>query len=348
MSAEAQLRIAGPATEDNSVAAEVLVRAIEGMQQCIWLLASEANARELKRRFKPEQALRQHYTLRLQVPQAGSYALPLSLVDERAQPALNGADSRELFGKVAEIWEAISSSDEGVVASTLGASGYLRRLLQTVKKMLPGRGDRWTLAFGTPSHPEVVLTSRHRETVDSWLSSEPSERETSVIGELQRIDFASNRLWILYPPSGQEIECSYLPELEESILLTRRVLLQVTGRFVLDDKGHPSKLMDVRTIEAPDLGRAELTEFEVGGRTFALHPPVVVAPQLEPEEQQLFEASVPDFGFHLSGRTREELLLDFFEHMAFAWQEYAEADPAELSDDALRLRDALRQRVQGG
>ena len=131
-------------------------------------------------------------------------------------------------------------------------------------------------------------------------------------------------------------------------VLTRRVLLQVTGRFVLDPQGHPTKLMDVRTIEAPDLSRAEFTEFEIGDRCFTISPPIVVAPELEPVEQQLFKATIPDFGFQLSGRTREELLQDFSEHMAFAWEEYAEADVGDLTEDAVRLRTKLLERVQGG
>jgi len=57
MGAEAQIRVAGPATQDNTVSAEVLVRAIEGMQQCIWLLATSSSRVEYCYRLPDDSSL---------------------------------------------------------------------------------------------------------------------------------------------------------------------------------------------------------------------------------------------------------------------------------------------------
>lgn len=66
------------------------------------------------------------------------------------------------------------------------------------------------------------LTARHRTQVGTWLRSPSTQREMAVVGELLRIDFSQKRLWILYPPASREIECSYLDDVEDSILDGRR------------------------------------------------------------------------------------------------------------------------------
>ena len=67
----------------------------------------------------------------------------------------------------------------------------------------------------------------------------------TVTGELLRIDFSTRQVTLLYPPTRREIDCTYLPEIEDSIVETRKGFIQVTGRFVLDEEGNPNKLMDV-------------------------------------------------------------------------------------------------------
>jgi hypothetical protein len=74
----------------------------------------------------------------------------------------------------------------------------------------------------------------------------------------------------------------------------------------------------------------------------------VLKPELDPEEQQHFVATVREFGFRLSGRTRDALMQDFSEQVAFAWREYALANEGDLTDDARRLQSSLRKHIQPG
>jgi len=84
MSQVAHLKVIGPATAGNSVPADVLVTAIQGVQQTLWLLAAAAETRVLVRRFKPDEAFRQRFTLRLAIPSGGSYAVPMTLAETSA------------------------------------------------------------------------------------------------------------------------------------------------------------------------------------------------------------------------------------------------------------------------
>jgi hypothetical protein len=349
MSQDAHLRVTGRATEDHSVPGDVLVRVIQGVQQSLWLLAAAKELRTLRQRFKPDQSFRQQYTLRVAVAEAGSYAMPVRLVDERPQAIFEEDATEGLFDQLAGVWHAIATADLATARDIVKDEGYFLRLMQEFHRSLPRRGDGWSMTLrAAPNSSEVRLGARERPTVERWLESPEEHREMSVIGELQRIDFAEKRLWILYPPTQREIECSYRDELEDSIVDARRGLFQVTGQFVLDSDGHPKRLTDVRSIESVDLSPVKLTDVDVNSSTFVFSPPIVLKPELDPEEQQHFVATVREFGFTLSGRTRDALMQDFSEQVAFAWSEYALANEGDLTDDARRLQSLLRKHIQPG
>lgn len=343
---DAQFRVTGPVTMGQSVPAEVLVRAIDGLQQSVWLLAASTQSRTVRVRFKPDQSFRQRYTLLLSAAEPGSYVVPLTVVDARAGLGLECPESSHLLDMFAKVWHAVSMDDLPQAHTVVGDEGYFLRLMQEFKRFLPKRGDQWALGFGTARTAYVELSTSHRNIVSRWMESPEEQREMTVIGELLRIDFAQKRLWILYPPTLREIECSYRDEVEDGIVEARRGLFQVTGQFVLDADGHPKQLMDVHAIEPVDLCPIQLSEADVAGVTLELDPPLVLQPELEPEEQQFFVAEVSDFGLTLGGRTRDELLKDWADQMHFIWREYALAPKDELSEGALELREKLLRRVK--
>lgn len=348
MTTDALLRVTGPATEGNSVPAEVLVRAIQGVQQSVWLLAAATESGVFRQRFKPDQSFRQRFTLRVSAAQPGSYAMPMSLVDERPQTEIDTFVGDDVLVRFAEVWRAIADDDLPRVRSIMKDEGYFVRLMQELRRLLPRRGERWGISFGAGAHADVELAVRHRPVVERWLENPGEQRETSIIGELRRIDFAVKRVWVLYPPTQREIECSYRDEVEDSIVDARRGLFQVTGQFVLDVEGHSKQLTDVRSIEPVDLSPVELAEIEADGTRLLLDPPLLITPHLDPDEEQHFVASIDELGLTLGGRTRDALFEDLAEQLSFVWREYALAAEDELTEDAQELRRKLLARVREG
>lgn len=347
MPSEALFTVTGPLTVDHAVPAEVLVRAVQGLQQAIWLIAAAREDRTVRQRFVPDQAFRQRLTLELAVPTSGSYALPVKLVDRR--PEVSMAEVQvDVLGELSAVWAAVANDDLQDARRRVGDAGYFLRVMQEFHRMLPKRGDRWALSLGVRGAGPVELTARHRGVVASWLRSSSERREMAVIGDLLRIDFSEKRLWILYPPTAREIECSYLEDVEDSILDGRRGRFQVIGQFVLDAEGRPQRLSDVRSIEPVDLGPVEFREVETADGTLTFDPPIVIGPRLDDEEQQNFVAEVPEFGLILSGRTRDELLQDWEDQVQFIWREYALAPEETLAPDAQDLRGRLLARATSG
>lgn len=342
---KAVIHIGGAAAQGESIPAEVLVKAVQGVQQVVWIAAAAAQERALNQRFKPGSDFRRRFTLRLSVPQAGSYELPAQLVDDRGQSAF-GLGGEDLLDMVGNIWTAIGTNDLGKIRTLIPDLNYRTRLLGEFRRMLPRRGEGWTLGLRREGTADVVLDYRDRSLVDGWLTKgEAHEKHLTVIGQLQRIDFAQHKAVILYPPTNKEIECIYLPEAEDDILDARREMFQVTGQFVLDDSGHPKQLTDVRSFEPIKLTTGLIDQFEHDGRTILVDPPIQITPSLDPETQQWFTASAPDFNIEAAGRTREELFDDVVEQLRFLWQEYACEDDDKLSQDAIALKHRLLERM---
>jgi hypothetical protein len=340
------LAVTGPATEDNTVPAEVLVKAILAVQRSVWLIAASSSSRELRARFTPEQELRQRYTLRLSVPKPGSFEVPVSLSDERNRPGLDAVVDESPLTTYGKVWAAVEAADLQTIYDLVKDESYRVRLLHEFRRMLPKRGDRWAVSFRANGHRPVEIGIHHRPLIDQWLDHPLERQEMSVIGELMMIHFAAKRVIIRYPPTNKEIECIYRAEVEDSIIEARRGLFRVTGRFVLDPEGHPRQLTDVRSIEPVDLSAAVLPMVELDDFTLVANPPLIVEPRLDEETQQVFEADFVEFGVFVSGSTREELLDELQEHLEFAWTEYAEADDDELTEDAREIKQALRARFR--
>ena len=102
--------------------------------------------------------------------------------------------------------------------------------------------------------PPVWLNGRLGRNIDEWLEVDLTERQLmTVTGELIRINFDENKLFIRVRVTARQLECSYSPETEVDLLESRRGLIQVTGEFVIDETGHRLRLTAVNRIEPVDL-----------------------------------------------------------------------------------------------
>jgi hypothetical protein len=74
-----ELAITGAETVDHTVPAEVLARALEGLQRIVLLIAASEENQSIADRFKPSGSLRDRNILRCGVPRASSFAVPILL-----------------------------------------------------------------------------------------------------------------------------------------------------------------------------------------------------------------------------------------------------------------------------
>jgi hypothetical protein len=343
----AELRIQGTEPGDHHVPVDVLVRMLNGLQQLTLIFAAAAEHQEIQQRFKPSSELRSRYTLRCGVPTSGSYVMPVSLIDASAQAQLNPLPP--ILGNIRLFIDAAANDNVVQMRELLPESRYRERAFRELRTVAPRKGDRWTVTFSQPNEPTATIDARVTRVVERLLAAGAEEQTVmTVTGELVKIVFDEHKLTIRYPVNNREIECSYLPEIEDDLLESRRGPIQVTGTFVLDAEGHPSRLTNVTRIEPVDLSPLVFGTIEVGERQLKAGPELRFTPHLDEESEQFYVVEDATLDLCVHAPTREELGDEIAVHLLLAWDEYALADPQTLTPKAQELRQALRARLREG
>lgn len=347
----ALLHLTGADADAHQVPAEVLVRALDGVQQAIYTLAAAEERIEVARRFKPDAKFRERHQLTCLVPQAGSYSLPVCILGPPQQSLLS-PNAQAIFAKLYDALSAIVGGSPADLAKTIVDSTWRERFLRVVKtSLVPRAGERWRLGLRrdiTDVSSEVTLTSAHAKTLREWKDSPAvDEHEIPVIGQLTKIDFARNTLYLRCRQGDGhiQIECVYDQELEPMLVAQRRDLVQVIGRCTVNSQGLPQEITDVTSIEAVDLSPMRFDSFESAGRTLKVKgEPLVLDPTLDDETQQLYSVVSDDLDLHAFAYSREQLVDEIAAHIFCLWDQYAAEDSSRLTDDARQLAAAVLAR----
>ena len=240
---------------------------------------------------------------------------------------------------------AVSAGDKGKAAGILPDSRYRERALREIRTFAPRQGEGWTANFAVGDSPAVSLNGRLGRNIDEWLEVDLPERSLmTVTGELIRINFDENKLFIRVPVTARQLECSYLPETEVDLLESRRGLIQVTGEFVIDETGQPLRLTAVNRIEPVDLSPLVFSRLEYEGKILEPKSPLEITPFLDEETQQFYVASDESLDLHAFAETRDGLAEEIAHQVVFAWIAYVEEKRNRLAPKAAELADWLKQR----
>jgi len=342
---EAMLRLFVPQRPDeHAVPAPVLARTLGSLQQIAFLLTAVGSAQPAHDRFRVSDELRARGTLLCKPPQDGSFAVGLQPLDNQIKINLGQFDVlTALWG----LFAAIGAGASDIVDQMLPDVGMRLRALHEVRKLAPQPGDRWLLGFATHNQrDEAVLDARVHDTIGTWLDQlEPEGEVTTVTGRMLRVDFAKSLFTLRYPPTKKSIPCFYRTDLEDDILAMRRTLIQVTGKFILDNQGHPIKITDVFKIAPIDKSPMSFNSTQYGNRIFSFTPDVAIDVSMD-DSCQLYTAAYEPFGIYVYAPTRLELVQEFAAQTAMAWDEYAMCSPDLLSGDALSIKNSMLRQVK--
>jgi hypothetical protein len=203
----------------------------------------------------------------------------------------------------------------------------------------PGSGFRSELAGGNAV--PVPFDDRSAGCIGELRRAPDARSEVqTVTGRLDAIAFGEHRLTIIYAPKRRALECFYDEQIELMLLENRRDLIQVTGRVIMDDDGHPRRIVEVEQIQELDLSPFTTEDVECG--SLVLHPRrrLDIRPSVS-EDEQLVRIEYPPWGLDVFASTRAELYGEFREQIAMLWVEYATADDVALSDAAVKVKRCL-------
>jgi hypothetical protein len=102
----------------------------------------------------------------------------------------------------------------------------------------------------------------------------------------------------------------------------------------------------VTRIEPIDCSPLVFARIEHNGLVLEARAPLEFIPRLDEESQQLLLVTYEPLDLHVFASSRDALVDEVSEHLAFAWKAYAEEDPSKLTPRAEELARALRERFE--
>jgi hypothetical protein len=326
--------------EAHNVPAAVLVQILENAQRAFELIGVQVEGGEIKSRARIAPATSKRFQLVCQLPEAGSYVMPVKV------GGTGELFSAELAHQAYEIFQgamkSVSARNGANLAQLLPSERIRRRVLEAVKGMSPRADAPWKLDLRDGR--EVTFATFDAQTIPfveaTLVPAEQREAARVVIGELKSIDFAERKVTIIYPPTSKELACTYEEAVEDLLYEQRRDLIQVTGRVVLDEQGAPKQIIDVTDIRDLDLSPLEIHTVHYAGLTLKANTALILEPSLD-ETKQLLCVERADLCIDVFAPTREALLAELFEQIAMLWHEYAQGGDETLDAAARQLKQSL-------
>ncbi len=343
---DALLKIEGAEADNHLIKAETLATIITALQSIAFLVGANDLKSSLNQRFKPTKDLKNQYTLVLGTPEKGSYAVPWGM---NPLPELDLLPRNDFPSVFYGLLETVQKRSWEVLESQFGSSSLRKRVLVEILRLLPQSGDSHRITIATRNNQEpLTLSSHDHRALKLALEGESTENTVmTVTGDLIKIDFERRIVTIKYPPTGKALDCSYLPEFEDMIVTNRTGPIQVTGTFVLDDDGNPKSLSDVTKIEAIDLSPIYIQEVPLGESSRLVFKEALMIPvTLDTESSQYMVAELSELNIFAYTLNRDLLVEELENQIQFLWQNYGEAKPDELSEDAQTLRTKLRDQIR--
>lgn len=337
----ASISIEGTGIEGHWVSSDILGRVINGFQDAVWVIGFALENLSYEERFRPTNDLKKMYTIEWGISKPGSYVQPLRFpVNQQA------------VVPTSEIMAAISSDNVESLKKSIPDSRTRDKLYQAMLNFLPRTGEGWQMRYQYGSS-SALLDAKSYQRVRVWrsesLSHQTSDEILTIKGDLLRIDFEAKQVEVRYPPTKRPLKCYYLSEIEDSIIESRKGLIEVTGRFELDQEGHPERLAEVSNIQPVDLSGMMLSGvMECDGRKLNVIHLIVFVPKLDEETKQFYTIEDDSIGISVSAHTREDLMRNLIEQLFFLWDTYGSnhVDINTLTKGAQAFGNELRKRFQ--
>jgi len=338
----ASIHIEGAIVEGHRIPSDVLKRIIDGFQNIAWNLGAaseDATYGDRSRRISLD--LKKKYMIQWGVSRPGSYVLT-------AYPPVE----QKTDVKIMEILAALASDSLEKFKKLIPDSRLRSKIFKEVLCFLPRVGENWLIKY-SQKDSSVSLDAKSSQKIKIWftesLSAIQPDEVLTIKGELLRIDFEAKRVAVRYLPTHRSIDCYYLPEIEDSIIESRRELIEVTGCFILDCEGHPERLTEVSAIQPVDLSPMTLNQYiQQDQRKLRLTNPLTLIPFLDQETKQFYIIRNESLNIDVDATTREALMQNLEDQIFFLWDTYGndQVDPNTLTKGALNLRNALRKQFQ--
>lgn len=326
------LHIRGQDENVHEVSAETFARCATCLQTLVSLVATAQVGEGERRRLLGNTSLVNDCRVVFSVPEAGSVKFPWRVIGDTL--LAGGVLLLQVFLDISE------GKTRGLPIDNLGLPNRLR-FVREMAKIAQEQTHGYFVSIdwqdekdGRIEPHEFCFSQESIEKARQCCLGETEIAEETdtigVIGELVAVHFRRNEIRVRYPETGTEIKCSCIPEVLDDIQCRRTTLVQVVGKFTMDEEGHPKELTDVSSVEEVDLSDIEIpfVPFEdkqirrKDGKNIVFHP------KLDEETKQVFLVDDEETGVRTHGTSRADLTDAILEDLAGNWELAQEPDEA--------------------
>lgn len=330
-----------PSGGGSEVPVSLITQCLVTLQELIYLFAVQEEGGALRQRLHLSEEVKNQYVLHCRPPEPGSFAITGRVAKRGGGDLFPDEHITKVVSNLNAFTRAAANQEESRLAALVPDSRLRNRALTRLISLSPAAGSGYRHELGNGVGPLTVLDEYLPARIERWLKT-PAERAEiqTVTGRLEAISFSDHKVTIHYTPKGRWLECIYDDDVEPMLLENPRALIQVTGRVVADEEGHPRKIVEVEEMREIDLSPFVVDEVAVGDLRLRARRPVSLTPTLSESEQLLCLEHVP-WDLDVFAQTRQELAVELREQIAMLWSEYAMEDDDVLAEPARQLKASL-------
>ena len=345
-------------SDGNQVSVDVLVRFLEGVQNAIWGLAKASTSRAIENpaRVRLEKNLRDEFTIQCTAAEPGSFLLRLVVGTTAFVPSDKAIDLEpvtptQILRQYMEFVSAVSHKNETAMVKAVPDSFWRARLVRESLRYLPKQDETWWVDLQTnfDTKTSIRFDRRYRAISQKLLDrgESDSEQVTSFIARIDSVDFLKEQVHVYYEPTNKKLKLNYQFDAEDSLVESRRRLVEIKALCNLDVDGHPTLVKEVRLITPHDLSPLVFSIVIDEDRQFEIEPKLVLEPKNDEDSKgDLLVVEESSLNLCVCAKTRSELENEVNSTLIFLWDNYAVESDLKMTKDAIRLKNAILARMK--
>lgn len=323
--------------------AETLIASLNALQRMIYIIGMRAEGRALSERLKPPVKIKRQYAIVCRAPRTGSHIQPFAVASDTG---VIGASSFAAREKLLATLRAFDSGDEAKFEAVVPNARERWFLAKAATGLLPPEDSGLEVMIRAGSHGRFAFKAeRARSLLTAYDTPRPpAVEDEAVAGKLRAIDYQQTVMTIK-PGSNPAIRMDYPLSLESWLQSNVRKRLKVVGRPIFNARGDISSFAEIYRIVELEPNIEPIAEFISGGKHYRANRPISL-PVTVHWADRLFGFTDRRLGVDVVVEHLSQLRDDVLSELELLWRQYAQAEDAELDEEALEVKRHLRLRFE--
>lgn len=238
--------------------------------------------------------------------------------------------------------KAITEKDRETLEKFFPDFGHRARILKSALPLIPEQDAQYDIAVST-STADVRLGTALREYVVELAREETpdflQEEIRTLTGKLYLIEVSTGQRQLGLIVNNRQIHCFYSQEFEDVIReLIPGSLVEVEGRATLDEFGQVQRIEEILDVVPIQLIPLYWNNLIYDNRRFHLNQPIQINPVFH---EGVWVHEYEPLRMYAFGHLRHESLQAFKMEFAACWDQLAEEEDNNLTEDAQDLKRQL-------